>query len=62
MVFILGQMAVSLRETGTKIKLLVMEFIIGKMEEYIMDIGKKIICMVKVIINGQMVVSMKEDM
>ena len=39
-----------------------MEFIIGKMEESIMDTGKKTICTDKVITNGQMVVSMKEDM
>ena len=39
-----------------------MEFIIGKMEESIMVTGKKTICMDKVITNGQMVVSMKEDM
>lgn len=39
-----------------------MEYIIGKMEESIMDTGKKTICTDKVITNGQMVVSMKEDM
>ena len=62
MEFIHGQMEVSLKVIGIKIRFLDMEYTIGKTAEFIMVTGKKTICTDKVITNGQMVVSMKEDM
>ena len=62
MEFIHGQMEVSLKVIGIKIRFLDMEYTIGKTAEFIMVTGKKIICMVRVITNGQTAANTKADM
>lgn len=62
MVYINGQMAVFIKEPGTKIKFQSMENILGMMEGHTRDTGWIIICMAKEYTNGPTVENMKEIM
>lgn len=54
MVYIIGQINQSMKETGSKIKLKVLVYTLGQMVANMKDIGQKTICMGKVFTHGKM--------